>query len=367
MSSPAIRAVKEKLKCNITVLTSSIGKGIADFIPEIDASIVCDLPWVKSTSSLSPADYTLLVERLKAYKFDGVIIFTVYSQSPLPAAMLSYLAEIPRRLAYCRENPYQLLTDWVPEKEPYTFVRHQVRRDLDLVAHINCLITDEHLSLRNNSSAWPILKHKLLEMGLDPKMSWIILHAGVSEQKRQYPARYWVETGKLLLKEFPCQLLLTGALSEASQINKIHSAIGENSFSLAGKLKLEEFITLIRHSSLVISVNTATIHIAAAIGVPLIVLYALTNPQHTPWKVRGEILPFKVPEKLKSQNEVVKFVDDNLFNTEVTTPMPSEIVDSARRILENNNVEFIPEIVFARHAELQTIGKFSWLPADRYL
>jgi ADP-heptose:LPS heptosyltransferase len=175
-----------------------------------------------------------------------------------------------------------------------------------------------------------------------------------------------VETGKLLLKEFPCQLLLTGSLSEASQINKIHSAIGENSFSLAGKLKLEEFITLMRHCSLVISVNTATIHIAAAIGIPIIVLYALTNPQHTPWKVRGEILPFKVPEKLKSQNEVVKFVDDNLFNTQVTTPMPNEIVESAKRVLEQNNVKFIPEIVFARNAELQTIGKFSWLPADRY-
>jgi hypothetical protein len=97
---------------------------------------------------------------------------------------LCHMAEIPRRLAYCRETPYQLLTDWVPEKEPYTFVRHQVRRDLDLVAHINCLIADEHLSLRSNITGWPELKHKLLEMDVDPKKLWIILHAGVSEPKR---------------------------------------------------------------------------------------------------------------------------------------------------------------------------------------
>ena len=367
MSSPAIRAVKEILNCKISVLTSSMGQGIASFIPEIDDVITCDLPWVKTQSNFSSTDYASLIEKLKSQKFDGAIIFTVYSQNPLPSAMLAYLAEIPRRLAYCRENPYQLLTDWVPEKEPYTFIRHQVRRDLDLVAHINCLISDEHLSLKIDSSCWPALKNKLEGLEVDGSKPWIVLHAGVSEQKRQYSTRNWIEAGKLLLKEFSCQLLLTGTLSEATLSNKISSAIGEDSFSLAGKLNLEEFITLIKYSPLVISVNTATVHIAAATGSPIIVLYALTNPQHTPWKVKGEILPFRVREKLKSRNEVVKYVDDNLFNTEVTTPAPADILEAAKRIFQQSTVDFIPEIVFPRYAELQTIGKFSWLPADRYI
>ena len=54
----------------------------------------------------------------------------------LPAAYLTYLAGIPRRLAHCRENPYQLLTDWVPETEPAEQIRHEVRRQLDLVAAV---------------------------------------------------------------------------------------------------------------------------------------------------------------------------------------------------------------------------------------
>ena len=367
MSSPAIRAIKECLKCKISVLTSSMGQGIAEFIPEIDNVICFDFPWVKTNAAFASSDYLSLVERLKAHKFDGAIIFTVYSQNPLPSVMLTYLANIPRRLAYCRENPYKLLTDWVPEKEPYTFIRHQVRRDLDLVAHIGCLTDDEHLSIRTNKLSWPQLKHKLEHIGIDGNKPWIIMHAGVSEAKRQYPMKHWIEAGKLLLKEIPCQLLFTGSLAEASLSNKIVPAIGEDAFSLAGKLNLEEFITLIKHSALVISVNTATIHIAAATGVPIIVLYALTNPQHTPWKVKGEILPFKVPEKLKSKNEVVKYVDDNLFDTDVTAPSPLDIVEAVKRILENGQAELIPEIVFSRHAELQTIGKFSWLPANRYI
>ena len=366
MSSPAIRAVKETLKCRISVLTSSMGEGIANFIPEIDEVITCDFPWVKTNAKFSSSDCVQLVDKLKAFKFDGAIIFTVYSQNPLPSAMLAFLAEIPRRLAYCRENPYQLLTHWVPEKEPYTFIRHQVRRDLDLVAHINCLITDEHLSLRTDKSSWPALTSKLEEMGIHRDKPWIIFHAGVSEQKRQYPMKCWIDAGRLLLKELPCQLLLTGSLSEASLSNKISAGIGEESYSLAGKLNLEEFITLVKHAALVISVNTATIHIAAATGSPIIVLYALTNPQHTPWKVKGEILPFKVPDKLKSKNEVVKYVSDNLFDNDVTTPTPADILEAAQRVLQQPQIALIPEIVFSRPAEMQTIGKFSWLPADRY-
>jgi lipopolysaccharide heptosyltransferase II len=365
MSSPAIRAVKETINCKITVLTSSMGKGIAHFIPEIDEVIVCDLPWIKTNENFNSHDYFALVETLRAAKYDGAIVFTVYSQNPLPSAMLVYLSEIPKRLAYCRENPYQLLTDWVPEKEPYTFVRHQVRRDLDLVAHINCRTTDEGLSLKTDRSCWQQLKDKLSGLGIHENKKWIIIHAGVSEQKRRYSLENWVAAGKLLLSEFSCQLLLTGSSSESKLTDKITTAIGEDAFSLAGKLNLEEFITLIKHSALVISVNTGTIHIAAATGIPIIVLYALTNPQHTPWRVQGEVLPFNVDEHLKSKNEVIKYVNDNLFSSDVSCPSPEDINEAAKRILNQEDVQFIPEIIISTHTELQTIGKFSWLPGDR--
>ena len=50
-------------------------------------------------------------------------------QNPLPAAFLCRLADVPRRLAYCRENPYQLLTHWAPEREPEKLLRHEVQRE----------------------------------------------------------------------------------------------------------------------------------------------------------------------------------------------------------------------------------------------
>lgn len=66
--------------------------------------------------------------------------------------------------------------------------------------------------------------------------------------------------------------------------NEIQTKTGRACFSLARMLCLEEFIALIKEAPLVISANTSTAHIAAACNTPVIVLYALTNPQHTPWE-----------------------------------------------------------------------------------
>ena len=126
MSSPAIRALKETFNCRITLLSSRMGNLIAPFINEIDETIVADLPWIKTTAPVNKDDIFSLIEKIQSYQFDAVVIFTVYSQNPLPAALLAYMAGIPKRLAYCRDNPYHLLTHWMVEKEPYTFIYHQV-------------------------------------------------------------------------------------------------------------------------------------------------------------------------------------------------------------------------------------------------
>src|SRR5438045_4155469 len=138
MTTPAIRALKESGAGGprrITLLTSPAGVEVARLVPEIDDIIVYDAPWMKATAPRrdSEPEYAMTA-RLRDGEFDAAVIFTVYSQSPLPSAFLCYLAGIPLRLAHCHENPYQLLTHWVPDPEPHSLVRHEVRRQLDLVA-----------------------------------------------------------------------------------------------------------------------------------------------------------------------------------------------------------------------------------------
>src|SRR5688572_11517742 len=218
MSTPAIRALKSSFRCHITVLTSSAATAIAAFIPEIDEVITFDLPWVKQDRQPNGKAFLDLVENVKQKKFDAAIIFTVYSQNPLPSAMLAYLAGIPKRTAYCRENPYQLLTHWIPDKEPYDFILHQVRRDLRLVNSIGAVTGNERLSLKWNSEKWQEVKINLQRHGIDTDRPWIILHAGVSEKKREFCADEWIAAGRKIIHQLKHQVILTGSLTEQKHI-----------------------------------------------------------------------------------------------------------------------------------------------------
>ena len=155
----------------------------------------------------------------------------------------------------------------------------------------------------------------------------------MSETKREYPEDDWIETGKLLRDKLDLQVLITGSGNEKELCNRIQKEVGNHSFSLAGLLSLEEFIALISLSPLVISVNTGTVHIASATHTPVIVLYALTNPQHTPWKVPSSVLYYSVKEELRSKNPVVRYVSESVMDKKLRIPTPSEIIHEAEKLL----------------------------------
>ncbi|MDT3405296.1 glycosyltransferase family 9 protein [Mucilaginibacter terrae] len=325
MSAPAIRALKETFGAKITVLTSSMAKGIIKHMPEIDDAIIYDLPWVKTAEAPDPSKFNEIIGQLREQNFDAAVVFTVFSQNPLPTAMLAYLSGIPRILAYCRENPYHLITDWVPDKEPYELIKHQVRRDLDLVASVGAYTDHEDLLLSVDHELQPVIAQKLTDKGFDINYPWLILHAGVSEEKRQYPADRWVALGQELVKK-GYQVLLTGSASEKPLTDELQNKIGTGSLSAGGMFSLSEFITLISIAPMLVSVNTGTIHIAAAVKTPTVILYAQTNPQHTPWNSPNQILEFSVPENLRSKNEIIRHLGSSIYKDFKAIPSVTEIL-----------------------------------------
>ena len=120
MTTPAIRALRSRGRGkHVTLLTSPSGAAVARLVPEIDEVLVYEAPWMKATPPpRGSARDRAFADALRDRRFDAAAIFTVYRQNPLPAAFLCYLADIPLRLAHCHENPYHLLTDWVPDPEP---------------------------------------------------------------------------------------------------------------------------------------------------------------------------------------------------------------------------------------------------------
>ena len=333
MSTPAFRALKETYDCKITVLTSAMGSLITPYINEIDDTIIADVPWVKTNKPVDEISFVRLIQTLASRAFDAAVIFTVYSQNPLPAAMLAFLCGIPIRVAYCRENPYHLLSHWIPDKEPYSFIQHQVERDLKLVEQLHAFSSSKHLSVSYSKEAKQTALNKLINTGINPHKSFVIFHPGVSEEKRKYPVDLWIEAGKKCLQNGVPQIVITGSQSDGKTVAAIQSGIRNKSFSAAGLLTVEELIATIDVSQLLVSVNTGTVHIAAALHKPVVVLYALTNPQHTPWQTECKVLYFSVDEKLKSKNQIVNYVTENLMDADVPYPTADEVCDAVYSLL----------------------------------
>jgi ADP-heptose:LPS heptosyltransferase len=77
----------------------------------------------------------------------------------------------------------------------------------------------------------------------------------------------------------------------------VRAAMRAPSRALPTVLDLAELTAFIAAAPVLVSNNTGPVHIAAAVGTPVVDLYALTNPQHTPWMVPHRVLSHDVPCK----------------------------------------------------------------------
>ena len=345
MTTPAIRALKAgRADRHVTLLASPAGASIARMIPDIDAVVVFDAPWMKAGAASAGADQDRALQAmLRAGGYDAAVIFTVYSQSALPAAYACYLAGIPLRLAHCRENPYALLTDWVAESEPQARVRHEVERQLDLVAAVGAHTDDRRLALAVTDTACREMRRRLAGEGIDFARPWVLVHAGATAPSRRYPAGHFAEAIRLLV-DAGCQVVLAGAGDEVAEVTTIQRLAGVPTCSLAGRLDLAGLGAAILLADVVLCNNSGPAHMAAAIGTPLVDLYALTNPQHTPWMVRHALLYHDVPCRFCYRSVCPEGHHDCLRRVE-----PARVADAVLALLPwgvREGVERAP----ARHA-----------------
>lgn len=296
MTTPAFRALKEaRPGRRLTLLASGAGAAVARHVPEIDDVIVYRAPWIKATpaSPISADDFAAM-ERLRG-RFDAAIVFTVFSQNPLPAALFCHLAGIPLRLAYCRENPYHLLTDWRPEVDRLPNPRHEVKRQLDLVETVGCRTGNARLSFNITDAARRRARELLSRLGLDPHEPYVAIHPGATAPSRRYPSERFSEVATRINAETGLPIVFTGDAGDLPLVARTKANAAARSVAAAGRFSLAELAAVIEGAAVLITNNSGPVHLAAAAGTPVVDLYALTNPQHTPWNVPSEVLYQDVP------------------------------------------------------------------------
>jgi lipopolysaccharide heptosyltransferase II len=352
MTTPALRALKESRDDRtLALLTSPAAAETACELPFVDDVIVAVAPWMKSaeTTEVSPADVAALATGLRARSFDAGIVFTVFTQSALPAAMLLFDAGIPLRAAYSRENPYALLTDWRPDpdRDPRAGVRHEVARHIELVRSLGFPVADQRLQFPVRSAARAGMRAKARAAGMRVDRPWLVVHPGATAPSRRYPESQLVDAVATLARQGRWRIAVAGAGEDAATAHAIAEAV-PGVVSLAGLLDLRELAALLQAAEIVVCNNSSPAHLAAAVGTPVVDLYALTNPQHTPWGVRHRVLSHDVECR-----HCLKSVCPHGHMRCLAGVRPSEIVAAVRSLVAETQARAAPAAVVTAGAAVQ--------------
>ena len=367
VTTPALHAIKTSLPAaTLTLLASPVGAQVARLNPDLDDVIIYQAPWMDPWHKL-PQDSQReqqMIATIRERRFDGAIIFTSFRQSPLPAAYLCYLADIPLRVAASIDGPGSLLTTRHKHLER---MMHEVELGLDLVAAIGITTEDLDLVLHVPADARTRINDLLATYHVDKpgdrqkcrgdpcgrpawgrpargRPAWgrpalIVVHPGCSMPARTYPWEMYVEVVDLLVEQLGATVFLTGAEDEQELVERILSQVQEGNrravHSLAGVLSFPALCALIETVDLVITNNTGPMHIAAAVKTAVAALFALTNPpeQWGPWQVPQRLLNVDVPCRIcysrvcPYQHECLRLVT------------PQMVVDAARELLEEGEKE----------------------------
>jgi heptosyltransferase I len=120
---------------------------------------------------------------------------------------------------------------------------------------------------------------------------WVALLPGGRWDNKRWPVPYFVELVKLMRQNPEVKFAILGSPDEHSLGQTIAASAPERCLNLAGLTSLAEMIEWIRLSRLVITNDTGPMHVAAALGRPVVAIFGPTDPLNTgPYGQLGNVL-----------------------------------------------------------------------------
>jgi predicted lipopolysaccharide heptosyltransferase III len=118
---------------------------------------------------------------------------------------------------------------------------------------------------------------------------FVCFHPGSARAEKFWEASRWAEAIDHCARETGMKCILTGGRSaiEQGQIAAIKAAATSKPIDFSGKTNLLMLAALVRQARLLVTVDSAPMHFAAAWDTPQVVLFGPTNPFH--WHPRSEV------------------------------------------------------------------------------
>ncbi|MFG1703268.1 glycosyltransferase family 9 protein [Nonomuraea sp. M3C6] len=272
LAGPAVRAVRTQAG-EIVFLAGPNGRAAAELLPGVDQVIEWQAPWIDHTPPpVTKGQVADLVARLRG--IDEAVILTSFHQSALPLALLLRLAGVRRITAISNDYPGALLD-----------VRHVVDESIDVPEPERMLAVaraagfelpkgdDGKLAVRRPLPDIGADTGNLLGVGADAdKGAYVVVHPGTSAPARTWPADRHRQAVRELVEDGH-QVVVTG--TERDLTAYVASDVATD---LGGVTTFAELAAVIERASVLVAGNTGPAHLAAAVGTPVVSLFAPVVP-----------------------------------------------------------------------------------------
>jgi ADP-heptose:LPS heptosyltransferase len=279
LATPILRALRARYPAaRITVLGKPHAEELLRHSGLVDEVIVFDIPWTAKTRKYDPARYERgqlreLIAKLRARQFD----LTLDARMDLRSNILTYLSHAPRRVGFDFGGGAFLLTDAVPAQPDE---KHRVDDWLDLMRPLAGesapLWENVEPMLRVSDAESEAAAATLRKAGIGPDDVVVAIHGGASDPRRMWPAESFERIAERLRVESGVKTVFF--LEPAAADRDIPGA-------LVLRTSLREMMAVLSHCDLFLCNDSGPMHIADALGVPVVAVFLTGNPVwHRPYR-----------------------------------------------------------------------------------
>jgi heptosyltransferase-2 len=137
----------------------------------------------------------------------------------------------------------------------------------------------------------------MIEAGQEPTRPLVVLNPGAAfGPAKRWPAERFAGLARLLQARKNAEILLVGAAGEADIAASIASGLERKPLDFTGKTSLRQLMGLISLGRVFVSNDTGPMHIACALGIPVVAIFGPTDPKATgPSRHPSVVLKADVP------------------------------------------------------------------------
>jgi lipopolysaccharide heptosyltransferase II len=275
---PALRAVRTKFaNAHIAIVARPY---VADVYKD---QSICDelIPYDPKSEHRGWRGRELLAGELRQGKFDAALLL----QNAFDAAWLAWRAQVPERIGYARDGRSLLLTKAITVPKLGEIPAHEKFYYLELLRRAGWMETlpdDPHIKLHVSGAARQRASLTLLDAGARPNALRIAVGAGASYGSAKcWPPERFAQALNQIVSKNEAQVILFGAAGEALVSSAIANQLLRPPIDLTGKSAIADLPALLSQCHLFLGNDSGAMHVAAAVGLPVIAVFGPTDPEGT--------------------------------------------------------------------------------------